>query len=76
MDRAKGKLVVSTPAEMIAKLEAAMARGVRTIESDGERITYSSVDEMLAVIGYFRAQDPAAASGGRVGSTLAVFERD
>lgn len=62
----------------IEQLEEAAASGALTIESDGERITYRSMKDLLAAIDYFRGRqaDAVTAQGVRGGSTLAVFGRD
>lgn len=62
----------------IGALEAGMASGEATIESDGERITYRSISDIRAALTYFRqraadAMMPRTMSGG---TTLARFERD
>lgn len=61
----------------IAALEAAIAKGVLTVEADGRRVTYASTEQMLKAIEYFRGQDQAAASNGaQYAATLAVFGND
>lgn len=72
---------MSIYAAKIAKLEAALASGVLTIESDGERLTYKSREDLEGAIGYFRRQEAGAGGGaaGRLaggGTTIASFERD
>lgn len=61
----------------IAALEAAIASGELTIESDGDRVTYKSTSDQLAALTYFRNK-AAAASGPltRGGTTVAQFSRD
>jgi hypothetical protein len=71
---------MSTTAAKIATLEEALASGVLTVESEGERITYRSRTDLMGAIDYFKAQlaaeaVPATASMRPV-STLAVFCRD
>jgi hypothetical protein len=57
-------------------LESGLASGEATIESDGDRVTYRGVSEIMAAITFFERR-AAAASGMRTrGSTVAVFERD
>lgn len=66
-----------TTADRIEKLEGALASGVLTVESDGERMTYRSRSDLIGAIDYFRRQ-LAAETGGAAGaypaSTLAVFD--
>lgn len=66
---------MSDYAAKIQAIETAMASGVRTVESDGERITYQSVDEMRTAIAYLRDQGAAQIGRRRIGTTLAVFDR-
>ncbi len=54
----------------IAALEAAMASGELTVESDGDRVTYRSTSEILKAIAAFERRRDA----GRSSVTLAVFE--
>lgn len=65
----------------IAALEAALAAGELTVESDGDRLTYRSTADLLAALNYFRgkaAEDTPTGSGiaPRRGSTLAIFDRN
>lgn len=65
-----------TNAARIASLEDALGRGVLTVESDGERVTYRSTTDLRNAIDYFnRAEAAAVAPGGvqRPASTLAVY---
>lgn len=57
----------------IAALEAALAAGELTVESDGDRVTYRSVTDLKAALDYFRQQQAKAASG-RPSATVAVFD--
>lgn len=59
----------------IASLEAAAASGELTIESNGERLTYRSMSDLLAALDYFKKAAAAAAAPGRTVSntTLAQF---
>jgi len=61
---------------MIVKLEAALASGTLTIESDGERITYRSVRDLRSAIDYFRERQTLPGGNGspRPASTLAVYD--
>jgi len=67
---------MSTYAEKIAALEAAAATGILTVEANGERVTYASVDQMLRAIAYLKQQQAAAASTTRTSTTLATFSRE
>lgn len=60
----------------IAALEAAMARGELTIESEGDRVTYKSTAEMLTTLTYFRNKAAAAAGTQTRRSSVAIFNRD
>lgn len=66
-----------TYATEIAALEAGMASGEATIESDGERVTYRSVPDIKAALDYFLSR-VAAASGPqtRSASTYAIFYQE
>lgn len=63
-------------ADEIAGLRAAMASGELTVESNGERVTYRSMADIRAALGYFEgmAADASAAPRVRSGTTLATFE--
>jgi hypothetical protein len=68
---------VTDLATKIASLEEAAASGKLTVESDGDRVTYRSMADLLAAIGYFRAQQATAVGAGgvaRPASTLAIFD--
>lgn len=56
-------------------LTASIARGVLTVEYDGRRITYQSVDQMLKVL---REMDSELNSDfdGPVGSVYTTFTRE
>jgi hypothetical protein len=60
----------------IAALEAAIAGGELTIESDGDRVTYKSTADMLSALNYFRNQAAAAANTRRGGSSVGVYQGD
>jgi hypothetical protein len=65
-----------TTAQRIAKLEDALGSGLLTVESDGERMTYRSRDELIGAIDYFKRQlaaEAAPASGQRTATTVAVY---
>lgn len=58
----------------IAALEVAASSGELTVESDGERVTYRSLAEVLRALDYFRSKAIAAASPNRrSASTVAAF---
>lgn len=66
-----------TTAVKITKLEEALASGVLTVESDGERLTYRSEEGLLRAISYFKQQlasEVASSALRRPASTLAVFD--
>lgn len=65
-------------ADEIASLEAAAARGELTIESNGERVTYRSMADLLSALGYFRARATAnqTSASARSATTVAAFERE
>ncbi|AJP72273.1 phage head-tail joining protein [Sphingomonas hengshuiensis] len=67
---------MTTTAENIVKLEAALASGVLTIESEGDRKTYRSRADLLGAIDYFKRQAAAEAAplGVRPATTLAVYD--
>ena len=60
----------------IAALEAAVASGELTVESDGDRVTYRSTSDLLAALNHFR--DKAAAASGTLTrrSSVAIFDRE
>lgn len=58
----------------IAALEAAIASGELTVESDGDRVTYRSMSELLKARDFFVAQENAASNSARPSSTVAVFD--
>ena len=63
----------------IVKLEAALAKGVRTVESDGERITYATTSDLIAALDYNRRMlGEASAPAGQTKplTTVAVFSGD
>lgn len=59
----------------IANLEAAAATGELTVESDGERVTYRSMADLLAALAYFQNRARvASAPAGKTTTTLAAFQ--
>ena len=58
----------------IAAIEAAIASGELTVESDGDRVTYRSMAELLKARDFFVAQQNAASASRRPASTVAVFD--
>lgn len=67
---------MATLDEKIAKLETAMASGVRVVSFDGHRTEYQTVDEMQKALDYFRAQRRAGQGRGSVTATVGAFRRD
>ncbi|QIG79982.1 phage head-tail joining protein [Stakelama tenebrarum] len=68
---------MTTTADQIAGLEAALASGELTVESDGERVTYQSVPAMMQALDYLKrkeATEAAPAGGVRPRTTVAVFD--
>lgn len=64
----------------IANLEAAAASGELTIEQDGERVTYRTMNDLVRALNYFKgraeeAQAPSA-SRGRFGFSAPAYSRD
>lgn len=58
----------------IAALEAAVAAGELTVESDGDRVTYRSMADLLAALGYFRQRAAVlSGSGAKTTTTLAAY---
>jgi hypothetical protein len=60
----------------IAALEAALAAGELTIESDGDRVTYRSTTDLLSALNYYRTKAASAAGTQTRGSSVAVFDRE
>lgn len=52
--------------EQLEALRAAVAKGVRVVSYDGNRVEYQSVDEMLRLIAVMERTMPGAAGGRRV----------
>lgn len=65
---------MSIHAERIAKLEEALASGLLTIESEGERLTYRSTAELRSAIDYYRRREAEGVAVRRPASTVAVFD--
>ena len=57
----------------IAALEAALAAGELTVESDGDRVTYRSAADLKSALDYFRQQQ-ASSGTSRPSTTVAVFD--
>lgn len=57
----------------IAAIDAALASGELTIESDGDRVTYKSTADLLKARDHF-ARLQAQAVSGRPSTTVAVFD--
>lgn len=60
----------------IAALEAALASGELTVESDGDRVTYRNTADLVATLDYFRRKAAAAAGTQTRASSVAVWDRD
>lgn len=58
-------MAAPTYATEIAALEAAAATGELTVEQDGDRVTYRSMDDLLKALTYFKAQAAAASPAAR-----------
>jgi len=59
----------------IAQLEAGLASGEVTVESDGDRVTYRSTVEIQKALAYFTRKAAAAPTGRQtMGTTLASFQ--
>ncbi|MHA3791461.1 phage head-tail joining protein [Sphingomonas sp. YL-JM2C] len=65
-------------AAKISALEDAMASGELTVESDGERVTYRSVTELLKARDVFVALQASQSGSGsqRPASTLVCYDPD
>lgn len=61
----------------IAALEEAVGSGALTIESNGERITYRSMADLLGALRYFEGKQAGTGTGSDpYATTLAVFGDD
>lgn len=62
-------------ATKITALEDAIASGELTVESDGERVTYRSIGDLIKARDYFVQQQASGPNGrpSRPSSTLAVY---
>lgn len=63
----------------VNRLETALATGHLTAEIEGERITYRSVAELKAALGYAKAELAGAgttATGGGPAQSFGQFTRD
>ena len=58
----------------IAALEAAAATGELTVESDGDRVTYRNMGELLKALEFFEGRRAKATGQGGCAVTLAVFD--
>ena len=59
----------------IAALEAAAATGELTVESDGDRVTYRAMKDLLAALTYFQGRARvASASATATTTTIAAFQ--
>lgn len=60
----------------IGQLEAALASGELTVESDGERVTYQNFGDLKARLNYFKGLVASAAPSAiiaRPSSTCAIY---
>lgn len=55
----------------VAALEAALASGELSIESDGDKVTYRSIKDLRSSLDYFRGLQVSPA---RPSTTLACFD--
>jgi len=53
-------------ADDIAALTAAIRQGIQTVEYDGRRVTYRSLDEMRSILSDMERDQSAAQGGSRV----------
>lgn len=62
----------------IAALEAALALGEITVETDGDRVTYRSTADILKAKAHFERKAAEAANGSAIvsRSTIVAYERD
>lgn len=61
----------------IAALEEAIGSGELTIESDGERVTYRSMDDLMKAHRFFVGQQASATpTGASTMSSLAIYSGD
>lgn len=60
----------------VDNLEAALASGELTVEQDGRRVTYRSVAEIKAALGYAREQLAASTAAAAPTQSLAAYSRD
>lgn len=68
-------------ASEIGQLEAAIASGELTIESNGERVTYRSTDDIKKALAYFENKAAAASPNpavnrGSFGFSAVAFDRE
>lgn len=60
----------------IAALEAALAAGELTVESDGDKVTYRSTADLLTALAYYRNKAASASGTLTRRSSVAIFDRD
>jgi hypothetical protein len=58
----------------IAALEAALASGELSVESDGDKVTYRSISDLSKALDYFLRQQAAAGGVSRPSTTFACFD--
>ena len=56
-------------------LESAMASGALTVEIDGERVTYRSIEGLRSAIAYTKGDLAAATAAGAETQSFATFPR-
>lgn len=60
----------------LSALETALATGELTVEYDGKKVTFRSVDELLKAIAYVKQQIGEASVSAPVTQSFASFYRD
>jgi hypothetical protein len=60
----------------IAALEKALASGELTIESDGDRVTYRSIADIMSALNYYQTKAASGAGTMTRRSSVAIFNRD
>lgn len=58
------------------RLDAAIARGTLSVEIEGRRVVYRTMNELLAARNHVQNQLSAASGGGTITKTFASFSRD
>lgn len=68
-------MAVSYTQTQLDALKAALARGVRTVTTDGNTVTYASTEEMIRVIGIIEREIAAASPSRPSRLHYPTFER-